>query len=121
LGVSIINDLLAACDAKAFIYDPSSNSASDVCLPYSAIPLLEDIRAFLDENVHPLPDLPDPGPPDLAMVFHTSGTTGRKPKPVQCSHCWIGRQAKLVHDIWQGSFDTLNVMSNLGSFTHVGL
>jgi acyl-coenzyme A synthetase/AMP-(fatty) acid ligase len=120
LGVSIINDLLTACDGKALIYDPSFNSTSDVRLPSSAIPSLGDMRVFLGDNVHSLPDLPDRDPLDFAMVFHTSGTTNGKPKPVQCSHRWMVRQAELARDIWQGSFDTPNVMNNLGSFAHVG-
>ncbi|KIP05680.1 hypothetical protein PHLGIDRAFT_119584 [Phlebiopsis gigantea 11061_1 CR5-6] len=58
---------------------------------------------------------------DVAIIFHTSGTTGGRPKPVPQSHSWCKTHSMVCwKGIWQGSWDTPDVVNNIGSFAHMG-
>ncbi|KAF9021018.1 acetyl-CoA synthetase-like protein [Hymenopellis radicata] len=117
-GVAVVNDLLAACDGKALLYDPSFiDVISSISVPSLVVPAFD---ALADKPFGAIPPLPEVNEHDTAMIFHTSGTTSGKPKPVKESHIWLHAQARVVRSAWIGSFDTQDVISNLGSFAHVG-
>ncbi|KAJ7749584.1 acetyl-CoA synthetase-like protein [Mycena maculata] len=115
-GRTIILDLLAACDGKALLLDPTfSDAINDATIPTIEIPVLSSHPPVAPGTL----EAPSAESTDLAMIFHTSGTTGGKPKPVRCDHHWMVWQAISVDKIWQGSFGP-DIMNNLGSFAHVG-
>ncbi|KAJ7084974.1 acetyl-CoA synthetase-like protein [Mycena epipterygia] len=116
-GRTIILDLLAACDGQALVLDPTfSDEINTTTLPTMEIPTLLSLPPVVPSTL----EASDADSTDTAMIFHTSGTTGGKPKPVRCSHDWMVWQAIHVNKIWQGSFDGPDIMNNLGSFAHVG-
>ncbi|KAF7339984.1 Acetyl-CoA synthetase-like protein [Mycena venus] len=117
-GLAVIGDLLSACDGKALVYDPSFGSAiQELGLPSVATPDLETLAAIIGEM---LPTLPEVEPTDTAMIFHTSGTTSGKPKPVPESHRWFKFQTQQWQGVCQGSFNGQDLFNNIGSFGHVG-
>ncbi|KAJ6586259.1 acetyl-CoA synthetase-like protein [Mycena vulgaris] len=116
-GRIIILDLLAACEGKALVLDPTfSDEVNDTTIPVMEIPGLSSLPAVAPGTL----EAPSADSTDTAMIFHTSGTTGGKPKPVRCTHDWMVWQAIHVNKIWQGSFEGQDIMNNLGSFAHVG-
>ncbi|KAJ6575509.1 acetyl-CoA synthetase-like protein [Mycena sp. CBHHK59/15] len=117
-GLAVISDLLSVCDGKALIYDASFEKAvQELGLPSFVTPTLETLVAPHPEM---LPQLPDVNPTDTAMIFHTSGTTSGKPKPVPQSHQWFRFQAEQWRGIWQGSYESQDLFNNIGLFGHVG-
>ncbi|KAJ6471759.1 acetyl-CoA synthetase-like protein [Mycena vitilis] len=116
-GLAVIRDLLTACDAKVLIYDPSFESAvEELDLATVVTPALETLLA-----PRTLPLLPEVGPTDTAMIFHTSGTTSGKPKPVPESHRWFKMQSEQWREICQAlPFEGQDLFNNIGSFGHVG-
>lgn len=59
---------------------------------------------------------------DVAMIFHTSGTTGGRPKPVPQTHKWLIAEAEVtwkcviqIHPEGQQ-----HVFNNIGSFASIG-
>ncbi|KAI0790177.1 acetyl-CoA synthetase-like protein [Irpex lacteus] len=100
-------------------------------LPGQAVALVYDahFHDIVNEITCPtLPDasdalqpLPDVSAEDPAIIFHTSGTTGGRPKPVPQSHKWCIAHAKYCwNGAWQGKYDTQDVVNNIGSFAHMG-
>ncbi|KAJ7101023.1 hypothetical protein C8R43DRAFT_245904 [Mycena crocata] len=117
-GLAVIVDLLSACDGKVLVYDPSFEAAiQNLGLPSLVAPALVSL-AIPEAGV--LVSLPDVEPTDTAMIFHTSGTTSGKPKPVPESHRWFKFQTETWRALCQGSFDGQNLFNNIGSFGHVG-
>ncbi|KAJ6530077.1 acetyl-CoA synthetase-like protein [Mycena vulgaris] len=116
---SIVRDLLAKTGGKALVYDPTfAARVVGVPLPHQVIPAL----ASMPPRVVPLPALPEVAPEDIALIFHTSGTTSGIPKPVPETHRWLRSQAQ-VHwpSIWQCYPDgRALVVNNIGSFANVG-
>ncbi|KAJ7983268.1 acetyl-CoA synthetase-like protein [Mycena polygramma] len=116
-GLAVIKDLLSVCNGRALVYDPSFETAvQDLGLPTLVTPALEVLG-----DLHTLPSLPDVAPTDTAMIFHTSGTTSGKPKPVPESHRWFRFQSEQWRGLCQASpFDGQDLFNNIGSFGHVG-
>ncbi|KAJ6552813.1 acetyl-CoA synthetase-like protein [Mycena capillaripes] len=115
-GRAIVVDLLTDCNGKALVLDPSfSDAVKDTVIPVMQIPALLDLPSET-----PTFEVPSAENDDIAMIFHSSGTTSGKPKPVRWSHEGLVWQATCVKNIWQGSFESPNIMNNLGSFAAVG-
>ncbi|KAJ7480176.1 acetyl-CoA synthetase-like protein [Mycena galericulata] len=115
-GLAVIKDLLTACDGKALVYDPSFESAvQELGLPTLVTPSLEVLA-----TPQTLPSLPDVEPTDTAVIFHTSGTTSGKPKPVPETHRWFRFQSEQWKGLCQASFEGQDLFNNIGSFGHVG-
>lgn len=118
-GRPIIQDLLEATGGKALLYDPSFvDDAKNISnIPSIVVPDIQTIPALQKE----LPELPDVQDVDMGMIFHTSGTTSGRPKPVPETHQWLRCQAQVQWPgIWQGKFATQGMFNNLGSFSNVG-
>ncbi|KAJ7143491.1 acetyl-CoA synthetase-like protein [Mycena crocata] len=117
-GLAVIVDLLSACDGKALVYDPSFEAAvQKFGLPCLVTPALESLAI---PKAAILASISDVEPTDTAMIFHTSGTTSGKPKPVPESHRWFKFQTETWRALCQGSFDGQDLFNNIGSFGHVG-
>ena len=81
----VIYELLARADGKAIIYEPGSNISSCPVPSYSAV----DFRTVPIEDPS-LPPLPEPASgDDIAMIFHTSGSTSGQPKLLPCNYKWL--------------------------------
>ncbi|KAF8890319.1 acetyl-CoA synthetase-like protein [Mucidula mucida] len=111
LNVAVVKDLLEACAGKALLYDSAFTEAVvKIPVPSFEIPLLDDMAV----PVSILPPIPAVDEHDTAMIFHTSGTTSGKPKPIPESHAFFHAQAKVqwtgpgsVHSIHKTSSTTL--------------
>ncbi|EIM91396.1 acetyl-CoA synthetase-like protein [Stereum hirsutum FP-91666 SS1] len=119
-GIAVIGDLLKACNGKALLVDAEYiDHTAGFSLPTRTLPGLSS-GSKLPADV---PTLPEVQNDDIAMIFHTSGTTGGKPKPIPETHRWIKNQCD-VHwrtvGVWQGKFDGQDVINTLGNFAHVG-
>ncbi|KAJ6570813.1 hypothetical protein DFH09DRAFT_1462718, partial [Mycena vulgaris] len=53
------------------------------------------------------------------MIFHTSGTTSGKPKPIPESHRWFRFETEQWRGLCQGSSESQNLFNNIVSFGHV--
>lgn len=82
----VIFELLHRADAKALIFDSSFKDAlGNATLPTH--PFINAVDPSFSEG--PLPVLPHCAPDDIAMVFHTSGSTSGSPKLVPCTYQWL--------------------------------
>lgn len=120
-GIAVIGDLLKACNGKALLVDAEYiDHTAGFSLPTRIIPDLSSSESKFPADI---PTLPEVQNDDIAMIFHTSGTTGGKPKPIPETHRWIKNQCD-VHwrtvGVWQGTFDGQDVINTLGNFAHVG-
>ncbi|KAL7277116.1 hypothetical protein ACG7TL_008961 [Trametes sanguinea] len=65
--------------------------------------------------------LPDVQEDDVAMIFHTSGTTGGRPKPVPQTHKWLIAEGEVT---WKGVIqrhpEGQHIINNIGSFASIG-
>ncbi|KAJ7097225.1 acetyl-CoA synthetase-like protein [Mycena belliarum] len=119
MSVPVIRDLLVKSGGKAIVCDPNFAAfLTDFPLDTFAIPKLGSL------SVPPssLPALPAVTPDDIAMIFHTSGTTSGIPKPVPETHRWLKSQAQVQWpNLWQCYTDGRPLMvNNIGSFGNVG-
>jgi acyl-CoA synthetase (AMP-forming)/AMP-acid ligase II len=122
-AMATLNDavpsVLSLTNGKAILYDPFYSSAV-ASLSYPSIPLLSDLSSLPPLGDRKLPDLPIVADDAVGVIFHTSGTTGGRPKPVPETHKWLRCQAQVQWPaIWQGG-DVQGVVNNLGSFANVG-
>jgi len=117
-GVGTIKGLLSVSNAKALVYDPCySTDVGEVTWPTLLIPPLESLNA----PQHSLPPLPEVDDRDVAIYFHTSGTTSGNPKPVPETHAWLRSEAQVQWPgIWQARFKKSLTINNIGSFAVVG-
>lgn len=119
-GSLVIKDVLTATGAKAVLFDQFF-AAFISQLPCPCMELI-DVTSIIQYSLLPseLPDLPAVNDTDIAVIFHTSGTTSGKPKPVPETHNWLRCQAQIQWTaIWQGGSQQA-VVNNLGSFANVG-
>ncbi|KAF8058198.1 acetyl-CoA synthetase-like protein [Lyophyllum atratum] len=124
-GGSMINDLLSLRGGKALVYDEHfAGDIQNVAVPSCVIPKFESIP----ETPHwRLDDLPHAEDEDVAIIFHTSGTTSGRPKPVPQTHRWLRCQSHVNWPgLWQGGsdgaqkrFNTLGYLANVGSATAI--
>ncbi|KAJ7886670.1 acetyl-CoA synthetase-like protein [Mycena leptocephala] len=117
--IPIIRDLFAKTGGKALIFDPKFTSlVDDLSLPSLVIPELSGLPGVSS----PLPALPDVTPDDIALIFHTSGTTSGLPKPVPETHRWLKCQAQVQWpNLMQCYPDGRPLMvNNIGSFANIG-
>ncbi|GJE85768.1 acyl--CoA ligase [Phanerochaete sordida] len=83
----VVNELLQKAGAKALIYDPSYESAAPTFsvpvypAPFTELPDVDDV-VLPSTSFTPTDD-------DVAMVFHTSGSTSGSPKLVRCTYKWL--------------------------------
>lgn len=117
-GQAVIHDLIASSQGQALIVDSQFASAIETfqvpCL------LVPDFKELANISAPP-PSLPDVSGDDIGMIFHTSGTTSGKPKPVPCTHKWlVSHGTRHLGRIWQGKIDGPDTFTNWGSFAHLG-
>lgn len=83
----VIYELLKRADAKALIYEPSLADIVTDC-PYPSLSAV-DLRD-VDLGDATLPPMPEPASPeDIAIIFHTSGSTSGQPKLLPCNFKWL--------------------------------
>ncbi|KAJ7592020.1 acetyl-CoA synthetase-like protein [Mycena floridula] len=114
----MIIDLLATSKGKALLYCSSfGEHVKDFDIPILVVPELDTIPKVTAA----LPDLPEVEDTDMAMIFHTSGSTSGRPKPIPETHRWLKYLAqKQWARVWQGDFKTQPMFNNVGSFANVG-
>lgn len=125
----VVNELLRKAGAKALVYDPSYESAtSNFSVPvykalFTELPEVEDV-ALCDDFA--------PTEEDIAMIFHTSGSTSGSPKLVRCTYKWLDAIVKKTYifsvpkdearqdvTVWMGSMCHIGQTSMLiGSLQH---
>lgn len=118
-GGSMINELLSLRGGKALVFDEQfSGEIHKFSIPSHAIP---EFTSITTKPKRPLDDLPRAEDDDIAMIFHTSGTTSGRPKPVPETHRWLKCQADVNWPgAWQGGDGTQDTFNALGSFAHAG-
>lgn len=83
----VVYELLAKTGAKALIFDRSYEHIVVDC-PVPVYTALE--TADVDVEGAPLPQMPlAVNGDDIAMIFHTSGSTSGSPKLVPCNYTWL--------------------------------
>lgn len=118
ISPQVISELLTATGGKALVYDPSLSHHAQHA--HSSSFLIPDLST-IENPTDPLPELPDVEPTDIALIFHTSGTTSGKPKPIPETHRWLKCLAQVQWPgIWQADFKTQATFNNLGSFANAG-
>ncbi|KAF9531400.1 acetyl-CoA synthetase-like protein [Crepidotus variabilis] len=116
-GSAVVIDVLAATGAKAILFDSFYKDYVSTMplvgfefLDVASIPPLERV----------LPQLPDADENDIAIIFHTSGTTSGRPKPIPETQKWVINQSTLGWaQRYQGKEEVV-VVNNIGSFANVG-
>ncbi|KAJ7509711.1 acetyl-CoA synthetase-like protein [Mycena galericulata] len=119
MTLPIVHDLLAKTGGKALIYDPSFAEHVAGASEFPSLPIPDLSGLSVPSS---LPVLPKVAPDDIALIFHTSGTTSGIPKPVPETHRWLRCQAQVQWpNIWQcyPNGEPL-VVNNIGSFANVG-
>ncbi|KAJ6544423.1 acetyl-CoA synthetase-like protein [Mycena capillaripes] len=119
--IPVIRDLFKKTGGKTLIFDPKFAplvQETDPGLPSLAIPELNTLPALSA----PLPDLPNVSEDDIAIFFHTSGTTSGIPKPVPETHRWLRCQSQVQ---WPNLMQCYPdgrplLVNNIGSFANVG-
>ncbi|KAG7450401.1 acetyl-CoA synthetase-like protein [Guyanagaster necrorhizus] len=114
----VIFELLHRANAQALVFDSSFQDVlKNTSLPIH--PALNTVEAALTAG--PLPILPQCSPDDIALMFHTSGSTSGSPKLVPCTYRWLNAT---VHKSSQISkpFSPVrqDVTTWMGSMCHIG-
>ncbi|GBE81642.1 acetyl-CoA synthetase-like protein [Sparassis crispa] len=115
-------ELLSQTNAHALIIDPSFASMSTNC-PIPVHIAVRDIHAMvMDVDDIALPPVHKASAAeDIAMIFHTSGSSSRRPKLVPCSYRWLDA---LIAKTKQGgiTYDPRkqDVTAWMGSMCHIG-
>ncbi|TFK86848.1 acetyl-CoA synthetase-like protein [Polyporus arcularius HHB13444] len=115
----VIYELLENAHGRAIIYEPelASMLSTCPCPAYSAA----DLRG-VDIDSSFLPPVPPPrDADDIAMIFHTSGSTSGRPKLLPCNYKWLDamvrKSAKVSPPLRQTGQDVTVAM---GSMCHIG-
>ncbi|KAG6856200.1 hypothetical protein H0H87_006596 [Tephrocybe sp. NHM501043] len=119
-GSPMVEDLLRISAGKALVHDGYFTShLHATSLPTAIIPDIATLRKISRCRLDDLPLVDDE---EVAMIFHTSGTTSGRPKPVPQTHRWLKCQSKVNWPgAWQGGdLDIQKCFNNLGSFGNVG-
>ncbi|KAG6820550.1 hypothetical protein H0H93_015435 [Arthromyces matolae] len=119
-GSTMIEDLLNLRHGKVLIYDPYyGDKLHQMNVPTFAIPDLPSIPKTIDSRLDDLPVVSDE---DAALIFHTSGTTSGRPKPIPQTHRWLRCQSHVSWlRTWQTEDSTIQkCFNNIGSFANVG-
>ncbi|KAI0763479.1 acetyl-CoA synthetase-like protein [Trametes elegans] len=115
----VIYELLEAANAKAIVYEPTL--ADDLvhcpCPAYRA----DDLRDVDvgDATLPPMPEVTAPG--DIAMIFHTSGSTSGRPKLLPCDFRWLSDMVSKAATVSRPlRKDGQDVTVAMGSMCHIG-
>ncbi|KAG6820548.1 hypothetical protein H0H93_015433 [Arthromyces matolae] len=116
-GGSMINDLLKLRDGKALVYHGYyEEHIAKIDVKTLKIPDL----ASLDQKPGQIANLPLVEENEVAIIFHTSGTTSGRPKPVPQTHRWLRYQWEVSWPrAWQGDGPKQKIFTNIGSFANV--
>ncbi|KAG6919674.1 hypothetical protein DXG01_002617 [Tephrocybe rancida] len=119
VGASVVDETLRICSGKVLVYDVSfADHVRAISVPTLVIPDLESTPHVPASEIG---DLPQAADEDVAMIFHTSGTTSGRPKPVPQTHRWLFSQSNVNWPgAWQSEAKAQKCFNNLGSFGHVG-
>jgi acyl-CoA synthetase (AMP-forming)/AMP-acid ligase II len=113
----VIFELLVKAEAKALIFDATFANVLDDC----HIPIYQAQVDASACSVSVLPPLPVVTADDIALVFHTSGSTSGSPKLVRCSYRWLDSIADKA-DQTSKPRDAArpDVTTWMGSMCHIG-
>ncbi|CDO70986.1 hypothetical protein BN946_scf184830.g18 [Trametes cinnabarina] len=115
----VVYELLKRANAKAIIYEPFLADVLSNC-PYPAFGAV-DLRD-IDVGQASLPPMPEPASPkDIAVIFHTSGSTSGQPKLLPCDFKWldnmVAKSATVSRPLRKTGQDVTVAM---GSMCHIG-
>ncbi|KAI9065230.1 acetyl-CoA synthetase-like protein [Trametes sanguinea] len=115
----VIYELLKRADAKALIYEPALADILSEC-PYPSLSAV-DLRD-VDVGDATLPPVPEPASPeDIAIIFHTSGSTSGQPKLLPCNYKWldnmVAKSSTVSRPLRKSGQDVTVAM---GSMCHIG-
>ncbi|KAJ3558515.1 hypothetical protein NM688_g885 [Phlebia brevispora] len=115
----VVYELLHKAGAKALVYDRSFGDVVSSC-PLPTHMALES--AIVDVSGYPLPSMPQVASgDDIAMIFHTSGSTSGSPKLVPCNYTWLEAMiTKAFHSTVPNNAARQDVTTWLGSVCHIG-
>ncbi|KAG6911882.1 hypothetical protein DXG01_000129 [Tephrocybe rancida] len=113
---AVIYELLQRANAKALVHEATFASALSEC----PVPLHLAVPAETTYE-EPLPPIQAVNEDDIAVIFHTSGSTSGSPKLVRCSYRWLD---SAVHKSYQTSkprySQAQDVTVWMGSMCHIG-
>ncbi|KAJ7925892.1 hypothetical protein B0H13DRAFT_2229498 [Mycena leptocephala] len=117
-SAEVIFELLHKANAKALVYESEFAPVLRECpVPAYLAPGAEDIEV----TGYPLPELPRAQPEDIAMFFHTSGSSGGSPKLVPCSYRWLDATVmKSNQTCMPQTAERQDVTVWMGSMCHIG-
>lgn len=117
-GVAMVEELMTMSSAKVLLYDPEfEHLVSKASCVRVSIPDLIFIKSF----EYSMPTLPDVSDEDIAIIFHTSGTTSGRPKLIPETHGWVRSLTTIQwRGYWQGSYESQDILNNLGSLSMTG-
>jgi hypothetical protein len=115
----VVFELLQKANARALIYDASYRSFAAGC--HVPVYVAADPKQ-VGVELAPLPQIPTaPDGDEIALVFHTSGSTSGSPKLVPCTYAWlntmISKACQVSHPMTTGRSD---VTVWMGSMCHIG-
>lgn len=118
-GGTMINDLLALRGGKVLVIDQHyRDHIPKITVPTLVIPDFPELLALVGNEK--LLDLPQVDDDAIAMIFHTSGTTSGRPKPVPESHKWLRYQSDINWPrAWQSEGEAQKCFNNVGSLANV--
>ncbi|KAI0641381.1 acetyl-CoA synthetase-like protein [Trametes meyenii] len=117
---TFVQDLLSDHEARALIY----HEMFEALLPH--VQWEQQLIKLPKPHEVPAVDAPKGAPPtvgedDVAMIFHTSGTTGGRPKPVPQTHKWLVAEGEVTWKcVIQRHPEGQHVFNNIGSFASIG-
>ncbi|CCL98984.1 uncharacterized protein FIBRA_00992 [Fibroporia radiculosa] len=115
----VIYELMGKVGAAALIYDISFESSMSDC-PALALTAVDIFAEIVPNTLLPAPFQPASGE-EIAMIFHTSGSTSGSPKLVRCNYKWLDAViAKTGHISKPQQANRLDVISWMGSMCHIG-
>ncbi|CDO71051.1 hypothetical protein BN946_scf184844.g55 [Trametes cinnabarina] len=119
-SAAFVRDLLHSHRAHILIYhDTFSALLPHVDWQQTTVPLPK--FAELSATNAGIAFLPDVKEDDVAMILHTSGTTGGRPKPVPQTHKWLVAEGEVT---WKGVIQRhpqgQHIINNIGSFSSIG-
>ncbi|KAF9531387.1 hypothetical protein CPB83DRAFT_848943 [Crepidotus variabilis] len=117
IAPAVVANILGATGAKAVIFDPFY-TGHVVNIPLVKFEMVD--LASVPPLTGVLPDLPDTDEEDIGIIFHTSGTTSGRPKPIPETQRWLIHHSN--HG-WQQRYqgkDEMVIINNIGSFSNLG-
>ncbi|KAI0351489.1 acetyl-CoA synthetase-like protein [Trametes cingulata] len=117
---TFVQDLLDTHAARVLIYDDAFAALLPQVKWQQTMIRLPSLGDLPKTGAHPSAP-PEVGEDDVAMIFHTSGTTAGRPKPVPQTHKWLVAEGEVTWKcVIQRHPAGQHVFNNIGSFASIG-